>query len=378
MTNDQFRDLLPPLSTDELAALRADIKEHGVLMPIFVDEEGQILDGRHRNKIDPKAKRIVVKGLTDAEKQAFVFRANFTRRNLSPAQKKEALKKMKGVAVALRKEDSKKWTQRKVAAALGVAQQTVADWFAVGGIPNTTSGNRNTIDARVTVPPAQHEVIAERVQAGESQEQVAADYGVGQPAISKIVRKCTEVAAEAKRVAELPSSTPSSTEPVTVLLADPPWQYDFSETDSRSIDSHYPSASVDAICKHITESWAPQIATDCVLFLWATAPKLREALQVMEEWGFAYKTQAVWDKEVMGMGYWFRGQHEIILVGTVGSPSPPAQKLRCSSVFRSKRGKHSAKPACVYDAIEKMFPGSVKGEMYQRKPRAGWVGFGNA
>jgi len=47
-------------------------------------------------------------------------------------------------------------------------------------------------------------------------------------------------------------------------------------------------------------------APNAVLFLWATAPKLVEALDVMKIWGFSYKTNAVWDKEMIGMGYWFR------------------------------------------------------------------------
>lgn len=57
----------------------------------------------------------------------------------------------------------------------------------------------------------------------------------------------------------------------------------------------------------------PPSEDNAVLYLWATAPKLLEALEVMRAWGFKYKTQAVWDKSWVGMGYWFRGQHEILL-----------------------------------------------------------------
>ena len=113
-----------------------------------------------------------------------------------------------------------------------------------------------------------------------------------------------------------------------------------------------------------------------MLFLWATAPKLREAIKVMEAWGFEYKTHACWDKETMGMGYWFRGQHELLLVGTQGDMSPPEQSARVSSMFREKRSKHSKKPVCVYDAIESMFPNAKRFEMYQRTKRSGWDGGG--
>lgn len=163
----------------------------------------------------------------------------------------------------------------------------------------------------------------------------------------------------------------------SVVLADPPWKYDFAETDNRQIENQYPTATVEEICSHVNAPWFPPLSDNCVLFLWATAPKLQEALQVMREWGFDYKTHAVWDKGKIGMGYWFRGQHELLLVGVRGDMSPPQAKDRVASVFREARGKHSAKPECVYQAIEFMFPQESKCEIYQRDTRNGWSGCGN-
>jgi N6-adenosine-specific RNA methylase IME4 len=157
-----------------------------------------------------------------------------------------------------------------------------------------------------------------------------------------------------------------------LVLADPPWRYDFAETDNRQIENHYPSATVDEII-----DMRPETQPDCVLFLWATVAKLREAFEVLDGWGYEYKTHSVWDKEKIGMGYWFRGQHELLIVATKGKFSPPEQENRVSSVFREPRGKHSAKPECVYQWIEKAFPQAVKLEMFCRSPRAGWKTFGN-
>jgi len=98
-----------------------------------------------------------------------------------------------------------------------------------------------------------------------------------------------------------------------VILADPPWKYDFSKDSTDSIEYHYPTM----ILEEIKNLKVPS-ADNAVLFLWATAPKLKEALEVIESWGFKYKTCAVWDKEWIGMGYWFRGQHELLLVGIKG------------------------------------------------------------
>lgn len=143
--SDKYADFLPPLSSEEFAALKADIDANGVLHPVMVDEDGNVLDGRHRLKINPGAPRKVIRGLSAAEKEAFVFRANFVRRNLSPSQKDEARRRMKETAKRLREEDAKKWTQKRVAETLGVTRQTVDNWFNRDVRTKATSGNGTNI-----------------------------------------------------------------------------------------------------------------------------------------------------------------------------------------------------------------------------------------
>lgn len=175
-------ELLPPLTTDEMKALKADIKANGVRDPIIVDEDGEILDGHHRHRIDKKCPRRVLKGMSAAEKQAFVFCANFNRRNLSPSQKKDARNKMRAVAKALYAEGN---TQKDVACKLGQPRETVRDWLMRNG--GTAKTHKH--DSRVKIPVLANPVIVDRVESGEKQEQVAADYGVGQSQISRIVTK---------------------------------------------------------------------------------------------------------------------------------------------------------------------------------------------
>jgi len=192
--------------------------------------------------------------------------------------------------------------------------------------------------------------------------------------IDEIAQRVKEI--QAKRIefedrdADMRSDPPA--EKPQLVLADPPWRYDFAQADSRQIENQYPSADLDEIIAH-----SPDTENDCVLLLWATVAKLPEAMEVMSGWGFQYKTHAVWDKEKIGMGYWFRGQHELLLVGTKGNASPPDEGQRVSSVFREQRGKHSEKPQCVYEWIEAAFPGRIKMEMYCRNPRPGWLVMGN-
>jgi len=159
-----------------------------------------------------------------------------------------------------------------------------------------------------------------------------------------------------------------------LVYCDPPWQYDFAETDNRKIENQYPTMAVDEICN----IKLPKIADDALLLMWATAPKLTESLKVLDSWGFTYKTHGIWDKEKIGMGYWFRGQHELLIIATRGNFSPPTPDNRNSSIFREERTKHSTKPLFFYDWIEKSFPDSKKIELFARTKHSDlWEVWGN-
>lgn len=148
-----------------------------------------------------------------------------------------------------------------------------------------------------------------------------------------------------------------------VYYADPPWKYDFSETITREIENQYPTMELEDIKNLIIP--APE---DAALFLWATAPKLTEAMEVIKSWGFIYKTNMVWDKGKIGMGYWFRGQHELLLVATKGNMSPPDSSGRISSVYKQIRAEHSEKPPDIHNMIESMIPDKRYVELFARKP----------
>jgi len=157
-----------------------------------------------------------------------------------------------------------------------------------------------------------------------------------------------------------------------IVYADPPWKYDHCKTISRRIENQYATMDLDEIK-------ALEIPTkeDAVLFLWATAPKLREALAVMDAWGFVYKTHAIWDKRKIGMGYWFRGRHELLLVGVKGKYKPPASHARIASIIQSGRTQHSRKPDEVREWIEAAFPEAEKIELFARARHAGWDSWGD-
>ena len=157
-----------------------------------------------------------------------------------------------------------------------------------------------------------------------------------------------------------------------LIYADPPWRYEFSETVSREIENKYPTMNLEEI-----KSLKVPSAKNSILFLWTTAPKTEESIEVMNAWGFKYRTNACWDKQKIGMGYWFRGQHELLLVGIKGDFKTPLPENRYSSMIYEKRGRHSKKPKIVYDMLERMFPVAKKIELFSREKREGWDRWGN-
>lgn len=158
----------------------------------------------------------------------------------------------------------------------------------------------------------------------------------------------------------------------SVILADPAWEYDFSKSDSRQIENQYLPSSLEDMKRLKVPA-----AGDSVIFMWATSPKLREALDLMNAWGFEYKTCMVWVKDQIGMGYYARQKHEILLIGARGGLELPDPSIRPESVFFAPRTEHSEKPEQVYEIIETMYPTYNKLEMFARAEREGWKTWGD-
>jgi N6-adenosine-specific RNA methylase IME4 len=163
-----------------------------------------------------------------------------------------------------------------------------------------------------------------------------------------------------------------------VIYADPPWRFDPYSRETgmdRAADNHYPTMSVEEIVKLPVDTIA---APDCILFLWATAPMLPKALRVMEGWGFSYKSQLIWVKDRLGTGYWARNRHELLLIGTKGSPVAPAPGAQPMSVIVASVEGHSVKPEIFRQIIEGPYPNSPKVELFARRGASvGWDHWGN-
>jgi site-specific DNA-methyltransferase (adenine-specific) len=117
--------------------------------------------------------------------------------------------------------------------------------------------------------------------------------------------------------------------------------------------------------------------------MWATYPKLADALKVISSWGFIYKTVSfTWVKKnpsgvgwKFGLGYWTRGNPEICLLATRGKPSRVDNSV--PNLLIAPVGNHSAKPPAVRDRIVQLMGDVPRIELFAREQAIGWKALGD-
>lgn len=347
--NVEYQKLVPTHSKEDYHNLKESIKLKGIWVSIIVNALGVILDGHTRYQI---AKELGITNIPTVvrefdnplEEKKFVIESNLNRRHLNDIQKIKLGIVLEPIEKALAKKRMSEGGKGKVGPnepTLGKATEQVAKKIGV---------SRMTYERGKKVLESGNEELIKNVESGKTSISYAA----------KLVNRAEKHAA--------PPALPTGE--FDVIYADPPWQY---EIDTRgSPDEHYDVLTVEKICEMKVPS-----AKDSILFLWGTAPKLLEAIKVMQAWGFEYRTHAIWAKDKIGTGYYFRGQHEILLVGKKGNIPAPQEENRPSSIIQSPRTTHSTKPEKFYEIIEQMYPNRKYLEMFARNKRAKWTVWGD-
>lgn len=168
------------------------------------------------------------------------------------------------------------------------------------------------------------------------------------------------------------------------ILADPPWQ--FQNKTGKIAPEHkrlnrYGTMTLGDIIVLPVAQVTNQTAH---LYLWVPNAMLAEGLQVMQAWGFRYKSNIVWHKvrkdggpDGRGVGFYFRNTTELILFGIKGKNArtlPPGR--RQVNIIRTMKREHSRKPDEQYSIIEACSPGPFL-ELFARGTRPGWKAWGN-
>ncbi len=169
-----------------------------------------------------------------------------------------------------------------------------------------------------------------------------------------------------------------------IIYADPPWTYKvWSEKtgNGRSAASHYNTMSKEEIQQLPVQSICEDNA---VLCLCVTAPCLLEGIELIEKWGFKYKTvgftwvkrNKISDSYFWGMGYYTRANAEYCLLATKGKPLPRISKS-VHSILDDRIMRHSEKPESARTKIVELFGDLPRVELFARTETPGWDVFGN-
>jgi N6-adenosine-specific RNA methylase IME4 len=166
-----------------------------------------------------------------------------------------------------------------------------------------------------------------------------------------------------------------------IAYADPAWPYDNPKGNRPELGGcPYPCMTMDEIkALPIHKITAP----DSVLFLWATMPKLPEAIEVMTAWGFTYTTCAfVWVKTnpksggiYSGLGHWCCGNAELVLLGKRGHPQRINKCIK--QIVMAPVGRHSSKPDEIRERIVHLLGDKPRIELFARHRYEGWDCLGN-
>ena len=166
-----------------------------------------------------------------------------------------------------------------------------------------------------------------------------------------------------------------------IILAAPPWRFETwsDKGKDRAAEKYYQTMTTAELNRLIVPA-----AGNAILFMWAIWPMLPDALELINAWGFEYKTIAwVWLKSnrsgvgfFTGLGYYTRANTEPCLLATRGKPLRPENK-GVQSVIYAPVMEHSRKPDDQYRKIETLYPGKRYLEMFARRTRPGWHVWGN-
>jgi len=123
---------------------------------------------------------------------------------------------------------------------------------------------------------------------------------------------------------------------------------------------------------------------NCMMFMWATFPKLDSALELMKAWGFKYRTVAfVWVKMKNnmseprgdGIGFYTNNNAEIVLLGRKGKYWREEKNVR--QIILEPKSKHSKKPDEIKERIVRLMGNIPRIELFSRDKTEGWDVWGN-
>jgi N6-adenosine-specific RNA methylase IME4 len=168
------------------------------------------------------------------------------------------------------------------------------------------------------------------------------------------------------------------------ILADPPWQ--FQNRTGKVAPEHKRLSRYQTLTIEEIKALPVRQATEerSHLYLWVPNALLPWGIEVLQAWGFNYKSNIVWHKirkdggsDGRGVGFYFRNVTELLLFGVRGNNARTLKAGRTQvNYISSRKREHSRKPDEQYTVIESCSRGPYL-ELFARGERDGWMCWGN-
>ena len=384
--DNEFRNYIRPLSSEEYDKLEASILSEGIRDPLVV-WQGILLDGYHRYKIAQEhglEYKTVEVELPDRDAaKEWILVNQLGRRNLTEQEASYYRGKLYSARKQSHGGDRKSscqnvnliGTAEELGSQYGVSERTIIrdEQFskAVDKVANEIGeeAKQAILLGKAGIPKERVEQLIEIKQVAPEfiepvlKGEITLSKAIQETKRKQVIEKLNNI--ETKEVKELEGI-------YDVVVIDPPWPIEKIERDiaPNQVKLDYPTMTID----EIKELKIP-CADNCHVWLWTTQKYLPAAFEILELWNLKYVCTFVWHKpggfQPFGLPQY---NCEFALYARRGNPQF-IDFRDFKLCFEAPRTAHSEKPDLFYDLIKRVTAGR-RLDMFNRRKIEGFETWG--
>lgn len=388
ITVGQRKRAVVPQKVRELAD---SIKERGLMQLIAVTPDYRLIFGLHRleavKSLGWREVEVKILDLSDFDAELAEIDENLIRNDLHYIERGEQLKRRKEIYEARYPETRKGQYGHKGNKTIKAESEIIS--FSEDTAQKANFSQR-TIQHEIQIadnlaPEVKEVVIEKEISKTEALKLARKPPEEQRQIITKLTpnTKVDRIAREIKKekLREANQKLVEQVKPLSsipgkfkTILIDPPWDWNDEGEEQGDVFGKAKPTYNTIPFEELLELPVNEKAEDNAhIYLWITNRSLPKGFKLLEAWGFRYTTCITWHKPSFGLGTYFRGQTEHVLFGVRGSL--PSLRNDVGTVFSAPKGRHSEKPDQFYEIVESCSPGPWL-EMFARKKRNGWTGWG--